>query len=145
MVCTNGLIIGEQGVANKWRHIGSADRLTDVLDTALPATLESHAVMPARLEAAHNETLLLPAAATELTQLELTRPEREVALVETLREAELIDTDKPVVIDDLKLDPDTEFTRWHLINGVTASARAHNTERRVHIETQAGQLLARAA
>jgi hypothetical protein len=143
LVCTNGMIVADSLGDSRWRHIGDPERLRDAFMDGLPSVIDSAVSQRVRLQAAHNEPLALPAVKQEIDWLDLTKGESKVALVQSLAEADIVDPKQEVVIDDI--DPKTEITRWHLINGVTASAREAVAPRRLHIETQAGRLLTRTA
>jgi len=134
-VCTNGLVV-EYGKsqASKWRHIGNTERLQDAFASMVPVVLSGAEEALYRAAASHGLILSVAEARARVAALQLTEGQQELSLTAALSEAGLAAN----AADDAKI------TGWHLINGMTASARDLEPAERVFVEAQAGRILAAA-
>ena len=131
LVCLNGMVRDEQGKTGfHFRHVSTADKVRQRVEDALPRALAAgeevlamfHKSLEVEVESIGKMFSFLP-------------DDVQVGEKELIREQLKEELGVPV------LNPKDHFSLFHGINAITAVARGLSTERRLLLETAAGDVL----
>lgn len=136
LVCTNGMRSWTTHSKTTWRHVGEPARLRDKARETIPVVIEHARTVGEACGRAHDRVVPAAEMPRLLAALDLTKAQTAEATRQARIEAGHIGA-----ADNTEAGDERPVTLWHLINGVTASARALDHTGRLHVEEQAPALL----